>query len=84
MYLHALRHFDTDRVDLLSTNIDSPEELLEHLDNTKRGQEVIWYEKMRTSIGRVTYIYLLFVQMILMGCERIFGITLLRTSRRQL
>ena len=82
MQLHALRHFDTTRSALLSTSIDIPEDLLEHLDNTKRGPEVIWYERMRTSIGRLAYIYLLFVQTILRGCEHIFGITLLRTSRR--
>lgn len=82
MQLHALRHFDTNRSDLTSTNVDSPEDLLEVLDNTKRGPEAIWYEKMRTSFGRFAYFYLLFVHTILKGCEHIFGITLLRTSRR--
>ena len=83
MSAHAFKIFDSVKVNYRMQCIKDPHLLFAHLDNSRRGEEVIWYERMRQVWGRIVYVYLYFVYLLLIGCSKVLGVNLLRSSKNR-
>jgi hypothetical protein len=79
--LHAFRVLDNNQFPYQMQIIENPQELFNHLDNSKRGPDVLWYERMRRIWGGAAfytlYIFSEFTKLI----TGIFGIRVLRSSK---
>jgi hypothetical protein len=79
--VHAFKIFDNNELNYRIRRIEDQQELSNHLDNTKRGPEVLWYERMRQVWGKLVYAYFFLINIILKGFGKIFGVTILRSSQ---
>lgn len=79
-YLHAERIFDNTRFDYRMRRCEDPRELNRHLDNSKRGSDVLWYERMRRIWGGVTYYAFLGLSEMIKFFSKLFGVRVLRSS----
>jgi hypothetical protein len=79
---HCFKMFDNNaELNYNVSRIDSQKELSNHLDNSKRGAEVVWHERMRLIWGKILHVYFYFIYAILKGFGKLFGITILRSSK---
>ena len=79
--LHAYRIFDNTSFPYKRQCIEGARELFNHLDNTKRGPNVLWYERTRRVWGRIAYISFYCLSEIIKAISWALGIKLLRSSR---
>lgn len=82
-YLHAYRVFDNTNPAYQTRLCEDPEQLNNHLDNSKRGADVLWYERMRRLWGGVAYIAFGILGEIIKAISWLFGVKILRSSRDQ-
>lgn len=80
-YLHAHRIFDNITFPYQMECVESTEELFNRLDNSKRGPDVFWYERMRRLWGGVAYVSLYSLSELIKLVSWVFGVRILRNSR---
>jgi len=83
MARHSERWFDTD-VDPYSLDLNYylGSDLNYHLDNEKRGEDVLYYEKLRRGwCGSVVYVFVNFLYRVLSAAFRSLNIPFLRTCK---
>ncbi len=78
--LHSHRIFDNTHFPYQIKICEETEELFNHLDNSKRGADVFWYERMRRLWGRVAFLSFSCLSVAIKGFSRVFGIRILRSS----
>jgi len=78
--LHSFKVYDNNQLNYRIRRVTSKQELFDHLDNTRRGPEVLWYERVRRIWGRFLYGFIYCSQAIVKGFGKIFGIQILRSS----
>jgi hypothetical protein len=61
--------------------VEDKKRLLTELDNSKRGPDVIWYEKMRRFWGGVAYCSFYGLAEIIKFWSWVFSVKILRSSR---
>lgn len=78
---HSFKLYDNGQLNYTVRRKNDHRELNNHLDNSKRGAEVIWYERMRLIWGRIAYAYIFVVYIIITVVQKLFGFQFLRSSR---
>lgn len=78
---HSHRIFDNTRFPYQIQRYENPQELLNHLDNTQRGDAVLWYEKMRALTGGIAFFILTILHEIIKFVTDLLGVKILRSSR---
>jgi hypothetical protein len=81
MYLHAHRIFDNTTFPYRMQCFENTEELFNRLDNSKRGPDVLWYERMRRVWGGVAFCSLYGLSELVKLVSWVFGVKVLRSSR---
>ncbi len=76
--LHAYRIFDNHIHNYQIRSIEDKQELFDHLDNSKRGAEAIWYETTRRVWSMTVYSLLSSIHSVLSVMRNVFGIRILR------
>lgn len=79
-YLHSTRIFDTNSFDYRMYRYENPQDLYDHLDNSKRGPDVLWYERMRKIWGKAADYSFLGIQEIIKFFSKLFGVKVMRSS----
>jgi hypothetical protein len=79
-YLHSHRIFDNTVFHYQMQCIESSQELFNHLDNSKRGADVFWYERMRRLWGGVAFFSFYGISETIKLVSWIFGVKILRSS----
>ena len=79
-YLHSHRIFDNTSFPYQMQLYENTEELFNHLDNTKRGPDVFWYERMRYLSGGVAFIAFRALAELIKFTSAMLGVRLLRSS----
>ena len=78
--LHSFKVYDNNQLNYRIRRVISKQELFDHLDNSRRGPEVLWYERVRRIWGRFLYAFIYGSHAIVKGFGKIFGIKILRSS----
>jgi hypothetical protein len=78
---HSHRIFDNTRFPYQIKPHENTEELFNHLDNTKRGDTVLYYEKMRSLTSRVAFFSLTLFSKLVKLFSNLLGVKILRSSR---
>jgi hypothetical protein len=60
---------------------ENPQELFQQLDNTQRGPDVLWYERMRSLSGGVAFVVFRALFEMVKFVSGLLGVRLLRSSR---
>lgn len=81
MHLHSHRIFDNTTFPYQMQCYENTEELFNQLDNSKRGPDVIWYERMRRIWGGVAFYSLYSLSELVKLASWVFGVKILRSSR---
>jgi hypothetical protein len=81
MHLHSHRIFDNTTFPYQMHCYENTEELFNRLDNSKRGPDVFWYERMRRIWGGVAFYSLYSLSELVKVVSWIFGVRILRSSR---
>lgn len=79
--LHAHRIFDNANFPYGMRGVENAEELFNHLDNSKRGMDIYWYEQTRQLWGHIAYATFSFIYQAIQWFSWIFGIKILRSSK---
>ncbi|MBI2810921.1 MAG: hypothetical protein HYX67_08850 [Candidatus Melainabacteria bacterium] len=79
-YLHSHRIFDNTHFPYQMQRYESAEELNKHLDNSQRGADVLWYERMRTIWGNVAFYSLFSLSELVKLVSWMFAVKVLRRS----
>jgi hypothetical protein len=79
--LHSFKLYDNVQLDYRINRKNDPAQLNNHLDNSKRGPEVLWYERMRLIWGKIVYGYLFVMYAIVKAVQKLFGFHFLRSSQ---
>ncbi len=79
--LHSHRIFDNSSFPYQMQVYEDTQELFNRLDNSMRGPDVLWYERMRQIWGRVAYISLFSLKELVSWFSWVLGIKTLRSSR---
>ena len=82
-FLHAYRVFDNTNPTYQTRLCEDPQQLNNHLDNSKRGADVLWYERMRRLWGGVAYVAFGILGEVIKTLSWLFGVKILRSSRDQ-
>lgn len=80
-YLHSHRIFDNNTFPYQMECFENTEQLFNRLDNSKRGPDVFWYERMRRLWGGVAYISFYGLSELIKLVSCVFGVKILRSSR---
>lgn len=80
-YLHSHRIFDNTSFPYQMQRYENTEALFNHLDNSKRGADVWWYENMRRVWGTVAYVSFYCLAQAIRTISWVFGVEILRKSR---
>jgi hypothetical protein len=78
--LHAHRVFDTHHISYRMQSCKNQAQLFQQLDNSKRGMDVYWYEKMRLLWGRAAYYLFYSTSCALHVVTTVTGLKILRRS----
>jgi hypothetical protein len=82
LYLHAHRLFDNNTFAYqMQCYQNTSEEFSNRLDNSKRGPDVFWYERMRRLWGGVAFYSFYGLSELIKLTSWIFGVRILRSSR---
>jgi hypothetical protein len=81
LYLHSYRIFDNTLFSYQMQCHENPNELLKHLDNSERGPDVFWYERMRRIWGKAAFYSFYGLSKLIKLISNIFGVRVLRSSR---
>lgn len=79
--LHSHRIFDNTSFPYQMHCVEDTQQLFNHLENSKRGPDVLWYERMRRIWGGIAFISLYSLSEIVRLTSWIFGVNILRSSR---
>lgn len=79
--LHGFRIFDNKNFRYQMQLFETPDQLNERLDNSRRGPEIAWYEKMRSFSGGIAFFVLKLVAEFIKFLSSLLGIRILRSSR---
>jgi len=79
--LHAHRIFDNATFPYQMESIEDTERLFNLLDNSKRGADVLWYERMRRIWGGVAFVSIFAISQLFRLTSWIFGVRILRSSK---
>lgn len=79
--LHSHRIFDNCSFPYQMQCYEDSQQLFNHLDNSKRGPDVFWYERMRRLWGGVAFISFYSISEVVNLFSSVFGIRILRSSR---
>ena len=82
IHLHSHRIFDNRTFPYQMQCYENTEELFNRLDNSKRGPDVFWYERMRQIWGGVAFYTLYGLSELIKFTSTIFGVKILRSSRQ--
>ena len=80
LQLHSHRLFDTHHISYRMQSFKNQTHLFQHLDNSKRGLNVYWYEKMRLLWGRAAYGLFYSISCALHVVTTLTGLRILRRS----
>ncbi|HEY2811620.1 MAG TPA: hypothetical protein VGJ00_09565 [Rhabdochlamydiaceae bacterium] len=78
---HSFKIFDNSNMNYRMQCVKNPQELFKQLDNSKRGAEVLWYERMRQIWGRVAHFLLSILHTLLTAIKKLLAIKILRSSQ---
>jgi hypothetical protein len=78
--LHSHRIFDNSSFPYQIQRYENNEEFFNHLDNTKRGPDVLWYERMRSLSGRVAFVTFSILADFVRFMSGLLGVKVLRSS----
>lgn len=78
--LHSHRIFDNTHFPYQMQCVENAQELFNELDNSKRGDEVFWYEKMRRFWGTIAFYALYFFSEFIKIFSAGLGVKILRRS----
>ncbi len=81
MVLHAHRLFDNTTFPYQIQCYENTEELFNRLDNSKRGPDVFWYERMRRIWGGVAFYSFYGLSELIKLASWVFGVRILRSGR---
>ena len=76
--LHAFRIFDNNLFNYQMRSIENKQELFNHLDNSQRGAEALWYETTRRVWSMSIYSVMSSLYSVLNFMRNVFGIKILR------
>ncbi len=79
--LHAHRIFDNTTFPYQMQCYEDTEQLFNLLDNTKRGPDVFWYERMRRIWGGIAFYSLFTLSELVKLTSGVFGVKILRSSK---
>jgi hypothetical protein len=80
LYLHSHRIFDNTTFPYQIECCENPEQLFNRLDNSKRGFDVFWHERMRRLWGRIAFYSLYGLSELVKLTSWVFGVKVLRSS----
>lgn len=78
--LHSHRIFDNNKFPYQMECYEDSEQLFNHLDNSKRGPDVFWYERMRRIWGGVAFFSFYSISEAVKLFSSVFGVRILRSS----
>jgi hypothetical protein len=81
LYLHSHRIFDNNTFPYHMECVENTEQLFNRLDNSKRGPDVFWYERMRRLWGGVAFFSFYSLSEMIKLVSWIFGVRILRSSK---
>lgn len=79
--LHSHRIFDNHVYPYQMQIHEDKEKLFDLLDNSKRGPEVVWYEKTRRLWGGVAFVSFTIIAKVIKAISSFFGLRILRSSK---
>jgi hypothetical protein len=80
--LHSLRIFDNTAFPHQKRVFQGAQQLLHRLDNSSRGADIFWYEKVRRFWSRIAFYFFFGLSEIVKLISMIFGVKILRSSKR--
>jgi pimeloyl-ACP methyl ester carboxylesterase len=78
--LHSHRIFDNTIFPYQMQRTEDTQQLFNHLDNSKRGPDVFWYEKMHRCWGKTVFFFLYGLSKAVKFISAVFRIKILRSS----
>ncbi len=79
--LHSHRVFDNTTFPYYMQRYDDTQQLFDRLDNSKRGPDVLWYERMRRIWGKVTFASIYSLSVVVKFISWALGVRILRSSK---
>lgn len=80
-YLHAHRAFDNTTFSYHMQCYEDAQALFNHLDNSKRGPDVFWYERTRRVWGGIGFSFFWCLSKMVKFISSTFGVKILRSSK---
>ena len=79
--LHSHRVFDNTTFPYHMQRYDDTQQLFDRLDNSKRGPDVFWYERVRRIWGGVAFVSIYSLSVVVNFISWVLGVRILRSSK---